>query len=250
MLEFLCAVPDAPPKRWYSRFTRQVPAPPAAPRADDRKLRLFACACCRWIWDRITEDWGRHAVETAERFADGFATADELNMAHRRACEAFGWNLTLLRSGSGSYPEGAMEAACFCAHPVARTCAERTSHSSVAATGMACEDIWDFLYGWKFQSELLKDLFGNPFRPAPAIEPAWSSWHEGTIPKLAADIYNGRAFDRLPMLADALEDAGCGQPEILAHFRDKGPHARGCRMLDVLLTQGGGEGSATRPSPN
>ncbi len=55
------------------------------------------------------------------------------------------------------------------------------------------------------------------------------------MPKLAAAVYEERAFDRLPLLADALEDAGCTNAELLGHLRGPGPHARGCRALDLLL---------------
>ena len=78
-------------------------------------------------------------------------------------------------------------------------------------------------------------LFGNPFRPPPAVEPAWLAWNGGTVPQLAQAIYEERAFDRLPILADALEEAGCTDAEILRHCREPGEHARGCWPLDRIL---------------
>jgi hypothetical protein len=84
------------------------------------------------------------------------------------------------------------------------------------------------------QAAFLRDLFGNPFRPVP-VDPAWLAWERGTIPKLAEEIYEERAFDRLPVLADALEDSGCTNPDILSHLRGPGPHVRGCWVLDLLL---------------
>ena len=78
---------------------------------------------------------------------------------------------------------------------------------------------------------LLRDIVGNPFRPA-AFDP---SWRISTAVALAEGIYADRAFDRLPILADALEDAGCGHPDVLAHCRGDGPHARGCWVVDLVL---------------
>ncbi len=87
------------------------------------------------------------------------------------------------------------------------------------------------------QAALVRDVFGNPFRPA-AADPAWQTWHAGTIPRLAEGIYQERAFDRLPVLADALEEAGCADPAILAHCREPGEHVRGCWVVDLLLGKG------------
>jgi hypothetical protein len=83
-------------------------------------------------------------------------------------------------------------------------------------------------------SVLLRDIFGNPFRPVPA-DPNWLSWNDGTIPELAQAVYDDRAFDRLPVLADALEEAGCVNADMLAHCRGPGPHVRGCWVVDLLL---------------
>ena len=82
---------------------------------------------------------------------------------------------------------------------------------------------------------MMREVFGNPFRPAPAIDPSWLAWNGGTVRKLAQAIYDDRAFDRLPVLADALEDAGCNDAELLSLCRGPGPHARGCWALDLLL---------------
>jgi hypothetical protein len=84
------------------------------------------------------------------------------------------------------------------------------------------------------QVRLLHCLFGNPFRPT-TVRPEWLSFAGGTIPGLARAIYEERAFDRLPVLADALEDAGCTDAAILEHCRGPGEHARGCWVIDLLL---------------
>jgi hypothetical protein len=79
---------------------------------------------------------------------------------------------------------------------------------------------------------LLRCIVGNPFRPV-AFDPRWRS---ETAVALATGIYAERAFDRLPILADALEEAGCDHPDVLAHCRDPHqPHARGCWVVDLVL---------------
>jgi hypothetical protein len=84
-------------------------------------------------------------------------------------------------------------------------------------------------------ADLLRDLFGPlPFRPV-AVDPAWLAWNGGTIPALARAVYDEHAFDRLPVLADALEEAGSASPDLLDHLRGPGPHVRGCWAVDLIL---------------
>jgi hypothetical protein len=85
------------------------------------------------------------------------------------------------------------------------------------------------------QADLLRCVVGNPFRPAPIAAPSWLTWAGGTVVMLARSIYDGRAFDQLPILADALEEAGCTDRDILAHLRGPGPHCRGCWSVDLML---------------
>jgi hypothetical protein len=77
----------------------------------------------------------------------------------------------------------------------------------------------------------IRCILGNPFRPV-SLDPSWLT---STVVALAEGIYADRAFDRLPILAGALEDAGCGHADILAHCRGDGPHARGCWVVDLVL---------------
>jgi hypothetical protein len=81
------------------------------------------------------------------------------------------------------------------------------------------------------EAALLRDVFGNPFRSV-AIDPEWLS---STVLTLASGIYEEKAFDRMPILADALQDADCDNEEILNHCRSEGPHVRGCWVVDLLL---------------
>jgi hypothetical protein len=82
------------------------------------------------------------------------------------------------------------------------------------------------------QCNLLRDVFGNPFRPV-AFDPAWRT---SDVLLLARGIYEERAFDRMPILADALQDAGCDNDDILSHLREaNATHVRGCWALDLVL---------------
>jgi len=84
-------------------------------------------------------------------------------------------------------------------------------------------------------AKLWRDIFGPlPFRPV-AVDPAWLAWNGGTVPAIACRVYAERAFHDLPILADALEDAGCANADILAHCRGGGEHVRGCWVVDLLL---------------
>jgi hypothetical protein len=81
---------------------------------------------------------------------------------------------------------------------------------------------------------LLREVLGNPCC-AVTVEPSWLAWNDGAIRKMAQAIYDARAFDRLPLLADALEEAGCADADILGHCRTSGEHVRGCWVVDLLL---------------
>jgi hypothetical protein len=88
------------------------------------------------------------------------------------------------------------------------------------------------------QAALLRDIFGPlPFRPV-AIDPRWLTWNYGTVPAVARRIYEERAFHDLPIVADALEDAGCTDADLRSHCRSCGPHVRGCWVVDLLLGTG------------
>jgi hypothetical protein len=84
----------------------------------------------------------------------------------------------------------------------------------------------------RFLANLLRDIFGNPFRPT-AFDPAWRS---DTAVALAKGMYESRDFSAMPILADALQDAGCDSDDILNHCRDeKQTHVRGCWVVDLVL---------------
>jgi hypothetical protein len=180
-------------------------------KASDRKLRLFACGCCRQLWDRLADERSRRAVEAAERYADGEIPFDE---CLRAADEA----------GAADDERGRRQNPFWAAQIAAGF--TRAIDAARQVLPNSC--------GRELQAALLRDLFGNPFRPV-AVDPAWLTWNGGTVPRLAQAIYDERCFDRLPILADALEDAGCHDLAILTHCRGPGPHVRGCWVVDALL---------------
>jgi hypothetical protein len=179
-----------------------------------RKMRLFACACCRRIWDRLKDERSRRAVEVAERYADGLVTHADLKRAWNEAAE-----VGRKRSTNWS----AEEAATLAAHP-ARSC----------VTGAVRSAAWAVRGEAAAQAALLRDLLGNPFRPV-AVDPAWLTWDDGSVVKLARAIYDERRWQDLPVLADALEEVGCGDAAILEHCRRPVEHARGCWLVDLCL---------------
>jgi hypothetical protein len=94
----------------------------------------------------------------------------------------------------------------------------------------------------EYQSRLLRDIFPDPSGPVPQLAPVWLEWGDGTVRKLAESAYAERVLPegtldvaRLALVADALEDAGCTDAELLGHLRGPGPHVRGCRALDLVL---------------
>jgi hypothetical protein len=95
--------------------------------------------------------------------------------------------------------------------------------------------------GQQSQADLLREVFGNPFRPVP-LDPAWLAWHGGAIPALARAVYEEGELRsghldaaHLAVLADMLEEGGCAEPQLLRHLRGPGPHVRGCWAVDALL---------------
>jgi hypothetical protein len=84
------------------------------------------------------------------------------------------------------------------------------------------------------QCQLFREVFGNPFCPM-ALDPAWLTWNAGAVFRIAERIYEERRFEAMPVLGDALEEAGCVNGDILDHCRGPGPHVPGCWLLDLLL---------------
>jgi hypothetical protein len=86
-----------------------------------------------------------------------------------------------------------------------------------------------------YQADLFRDIYGSlPFRSI-SLDSAWLSWHDGLLLSMARQMYDSRDFSDMPVLADALEEAGCTAPDILGHCRSGGEHGRGCCVVDSIL---------------
>jgi hypothetical protein len=192
-----------------------------------RQHRLFAVACCRRIWSHIPDQRSKDAVEVAERFADGQATRKELAHARSEAEQAerqwmrqvndddsdlrcFGTNSCLL--SAGTEVKWCLRAWYDAAETKLSTGARWHDEQALAC-------------------DLLREIYGNPFSPV-QLDDAWLT---SEVVGLALAAYDDRAFDRLPILADALEESGCRHPDVLSHCRSGEPHARGCWVVDMIL---------------
>jgi hypothetical protein len=193
------------------------------PIASDRKMRMLACGCCRLIWDDLSLEPVRAVVEMSEKYADGLVSADDLNESHNRAVITF---VNTLHEQVRLLTEDPAEFTRFQKAARVNDCCHVGKLSS--------EKVSDLLsaQGVKERgSELLREIFGNPFRPV-SFDPAWRT---STAVALAQQMYDGRDFSLMPIPGDALQDAGCEHADILDHCRSAGPHVRGCWVVDLVL---------------
>jgi hypothetical protein len=209
-------------------------------RASDRKLRLFACACCRGMWDLLHDKRSRKAVECSELFADGKIDKEQLSAARKEAEEVW-WRRALRNLGAPPDEERkdayAAEAVMHAASATGRATKLFLKMELAASASLSAELPEQGLPSSQRKLQrchLVRELFGNPFLPI-TVEPALLVWNGGSIPKLAKAVYDERDFDRLPNLADALAEAGYTDPDILSHLRGPGPHVRGCWAVDLIL---------------
>ncbi|WP_246523020.1 hypothetical protein [Gemmata palustris] len=186
----------------------------------DRKLRLFAVACCRRIGDSFTDEGDRAALSVIERFADGLAGAVEFAAVPTRTTNQAIAGAAEIRANAAAAVASAVSAALIAArdgdpdHPKGQGDYYATEASER-----------------KVQARILRELFRNPFRTV-----AFSAeWRTDTTVALARGMYEAREFSAMPILADALQDAGCNHTDVLAHCRGAGAHLRGCWVLDLVL---------------
>jgi hypothetical protein len=225
----------------------QACLPPRLP--SERKLRLFVTACCARIDSLMRDERSRHAVHVSVRYADGEADARDLFIAR-----AGGWSAVEANdpsvfaeyasvAGGGGHSGknwfwAARAAATAASEDIeevltALRAAERAAIE--AATEAGAPEPWAEAIGTTVRTHLIRDIFGNPFDPARPLPAAVLAWHDATVPRIARGIYDEQAFERLPILADALLDAGSDDGELIAHCRAPGPHVRGCWAIDLIL---------------
>jgi hypothetical protein len=209
-----------------------------------RKLHLFCAACCRLAWHLFTINECRQAVDAAELAADGLLSAHKISrstrdvrLLARTMLERFR-ALGTQRYGSPEFSEAARR--------LSQTNAAEATLSGVSldvvrscTVNLLCWEAGENSPGFvkrhlnatRLQADLVRCIFGNPFRPV-AFDPRWLT---STVIDLARAAYEGRAWERLPILADALMDAGCDDEQVLGHCHGPGPHARGCWVVDAIL---------------
>jgi hypothetical protein len=178
-----------------------------------RKLRLLTCGVWRWQWERLPDPLYQRVIEVGERMADGVASAEELRTLHE---ELRWYDLVPLEQTAQFFLWlGDLR-------------------SAVTFRLSAADYIPPPNVGGKLLCDLVRDLFGNPFRPA-RLDPVWLHSSDGAVSRVARSIYDERRWSEMPVLGDALEEAGCTDPGILNHCHAEPIHARGCWLVDRLL---------------
>ncbi len=189
-------------------------------KVSERKSRLFSTACCWSIFPSIQNEDLRTIIALGERHADGLATHSEV------------WeSANCVTAGFSEHDPISMM--------VFNTIADMSERLDPwYAVKDTVERRLSGEINPSIQCRLIRDLFGNPFRPS-SFNP---SWRTSTVTSLAQSVYDDRQlpsglFDnqRLGILADALEDAGCDNADILGHLRGGGEHVRGCHVIDLIL---------------
>jgi hypothetical protein len=201
-----------------------------------RKFRLFVCACCRRLWGQLDDERSRAVIQAAEGYADGVVSGKRMQAATRAAGQA-AWR----RGGA--------------VHAVYQATGDSRLLYGPPSTGVAGREwtVWAGRVAWWLaairggakeglaQVALLRCVFGSPFRPLtlglaslpPAVTLlAQAAYEEHALPEGTLEA------NRLKVLADVLEEAGCTDAALLAHCRGPGPHVRGCWPLDLLLGRG------------
>jgi hypothetical protein len=205
-----------------------------------RKMRLFAIASVHLVWEWVIHPNSQRAVETSELVVEGICGTEDLGAEHKIA-----WNslpmafsdrhILAARAAAQTAREPAYDAARLSVEAIRKFFVERLVGARVwDDENSLVHRLFQGTEGQKRIVERLREIFSNPFRPV-TLNHAYLTWNDRTIPKLAQSIYAERAFGRLPILADALEEAGCQDQEILAHCRQPGEHVRGCWVVDLIL---------------
>ncbi len=200
--------------------------------ASERKLRLFACACCRDIADILAE-YGPKLIgllEECELIADGRLVLSipghlaEIPLDVREPVLAQNVLAAALQPSAWNAARETVEAVRQLLQ--ARADSRGGSHRAMLGGSWASS-------ATRIQAALVRDLFGDPFRTRPLF--LADVVEQRSVIHLARTIYIERVFGDLPILADALEDAGCSDEEVLEHCREPGEHARGCWVVDAIL---------------
>lgn len=239
-------------EEWLATKDQAVRLEYVWPRVSQRKLQLYFCGSCRRHSELYYRESSFEYLATAERFADGLASEEALWSANYGAeGDTFGCDFD--PEFRADHPEEKLETIRQLVRLGALSetvlsggewLVDEEVRARILDAAVALEITTSFpqesLPYWLTNPNkrghwpgrwLSNCVFGNPFRPVVA-DPAWLT---PTVVSIAAVIYSDRAFDRLPILADALEEAGCTNADILLHCRQPGEHVRGCWAVDLVL---------------
>jgi hypothetical protein len=189
-----------------------------------RSLRLFGCACCRLLSKWTEDDRLLDAIDAAERFADSAIVSTTLDR----------WATRIRKRWPEEFTS---EAQSILYSSVIRICIPDTRFIAGilddALQHLASHRKPAIRDKYRTQIELLlRDIFGNPFRPVSLDQ----EWRTSTAIAIAQQMYDARDFSAMPILADALQDAGCDNEDVLDHCRAAdGVHVRGCWVVDLVL---------------
>jgi hypothetical protein len=221
-------------------------------KVSNRKWRLFLCACVRTVWHLLEDDRNRKAVEMAEGYVDRQVTVEQLIAAYKAAWDAT-WDGAPAIAKYAAF--AAYRDATFASFGNTVATFPGTDWARYSLFAKIWDDAWEgerlrvenavevsaTTFSGVTQTTLFRDLFGNPFRPT-IISPAVLGWNDTVVIRLAQAVYEERHLPegtldntRLLILADALEEAGCSDTDILDHLRGPGPHVRGCWVVDLCL---------------
>ena len=200
-----------------------------------RRLRLFAVAIARRVAHLVSDRPLLRLLDAAEAYADGAGSLKELQdlRARSRIKEL---NFVMEDSDREELDDWLTEknSRADCAGQAIAILSERDviSVCCLHANAAFAREGKDMLTEAAYQANLLRDIFGNPFRPV-TFDP---DWRTSTVVSIAHSMYDSRDFSPMPILADALQDAGCEHEDILNHCRDpQGTHVRGCWVVDLVL---------------
>jgi hypothetical protein len=204
-----------------------------------RKWRLFALACIELIRSHVRDARLTAALVEIARDAEGESTPHDFARAREAA-----------RAAHNSIEEDANEQRWFYIHEAAARAVVSSMQiagpESVSEVAACCVYVLGCAADYREQDSvrhqanrrhiaLVHEIFGNPFRPV-VLDPLWLTFD---VQALARGIYDEKAFDRMPILTDALQDAGCTNEDVLNHCRDASAgHVRGCWVIDLLLGKG------------
>lgn len=194
----------------------------------DRKARLFRVACCRSMWNEFTIKLAREAVMAAEQFADQLISGEQMARVFWRGFARFNTYCSVRNLKRAKHDPQLGRRIALTGFAIDTASAVGTTLFPINTT---CEA---YPVVERVAPALLRDIIGWPCH-AVSLDLTWLT---ATVTALAKAVYADRDFDMLPILADALEEAGCQNEQLLGHCRGPGPHVRGCWALDLLLGKG------------